>query len=215
MAAAQIIERPVDNPDDARWRAGHAVLVTTGDMIDKGPRALDVLADPAAPKGREFAAQLTAAHIQPADVGKCRGEFGEFLCSLSFAARVGDWFFSHGGNSGGRRIEDLAIDLDHRRPCTVGRRFRRCREAQPRRDVSTLRRFAPTARGLYFGIATGARRSRTWAERRPVRSNPSRVWRISFFESTRQAYERIHLPPNVPGSGCGRRRLWSGFVPRR
>jgi hypothetical protein len=25
------------------WRAGHAVLVTTGDMIDKGPRALDVL----------------------------------------------------------------------------------------------------------------------------------------------------------------------------
>jgi hypothetical protein len=138
MAAAQIIEGAVDHPEEATWRAGHAVLVTTGDMIDKGPRALDVLrllkrvriearlaggdvvilagnheaeflADPSAPKGREFAAQLTAAHIQPADVGKCRGEF---LCSLSFAARVGDWFFSHGGNSGGRRIEDLAIDLE-------------------------------------------------------------------------------------------------------
>jgi hypothetical protein len=141
MAAAQIIERPVENPEDARWRAGHAVLVTTGDMIDKGPRALDVLrllkwlraearraggdvvilagnheaeflADPGAPKGREFAAQLNAAHIKPADVGACRGEFGEFLCSLSFAARVGDWFFSHGGNSAGRRLEDLAVDLE-------------------------------------------------------------------------------------------------------
>jgi hypothetical protein len=140
MAAAQIIEFPVDNPEDARWRAGHAVVVSTGDRIDKGPRALDVLrllrrvrtearraggdvvilagnheaeflADPTAPKGREFAAQLKAAGIKPAEVGACRGEFGEFLCSLSFAARVGDWFFSHGGNSGGRRIEELAVDL--------------------------------------------------------------------------------------------------------
>jgi hypothetical protein len=110
-------------------------------MIDKGPRALDVLrllkwvraeaqraggdvvilagnheaeflANPGAPKGREFAAQLTRARINPAEVGACKGEFGEFLCSLSFAARVGDWFFSHGGNSGGRTIEQLAADLE-------------------------------------------------------------------------------------------------------
>ena len=122
------------------WRAGHAVLVTTGDMIDKGPRALDVLhllitvradarrhggdvvilagnheaeflADPAAPKGQEFAKQLKAAHIDPADVGACKGEIGDFLCSLSFAARIGDWFFSHGGNAGGRTVAQLAADL--------------------------------------------------------------------------------------------------------
>jgi len=141
MAAAGIIESAVDKPEDARWKAGHAVLVTTGDMIDKGPRALDVLrllkwvrseaqraggnvvilagnheaeflANPGAPKGREFAGQLTKTHINPAEVGACRGEFGEFLCSLSFAARVGDWFFSHSGNSGGRTIEQLAADLE-------------------------------------------------------------------------------------------------------
>lgn len=141
MAAAGIIEAPVDKPEDARWAAGHAVLVTTGDMIDKGPRALDVLrllkwvrsearraggdvvilagnheaeflANPGAPKGREFAGQLTRAHVNPAEVAACKGEFGEFLCSLSFAARVGDWFFSHGGNSGGRTIEQLAADLE-------------------------------------------------------------------------------------------------------
>ena len=141
MAAAGIIEAPTENPADAKWRAGHAVLVTTGDMIDKGPQALNVLrllmavresalefggsvvilagnheaeflADPAAPKGREFASQLKAAHISPADVAACRGEFGEFLCSLPFAARIGDWFFAHGGNSSGRNIEQLAADLE-------------------------------------------------------------------------------------------------------
>ena len=141
MVAAGLIEREVEHPEDAKWSAGRAVLVTTGDMIDKGPRALDVLrllkwvredarraggdvvilagnheaeflADPDAPKGREFAGQLKAAHIKPAEVAACRGEFGEFLCSLGFAAKIDDWFFSHGGNSGGRKIEDLAIDIE-------------------------------------------------------------------------------------------------------
>lgn len=140
MAGAGIIEGPVDNPEHAKWRAGKAVLVTTGDMIDKGPRALDVLrllqrvrvqarqaggdvvilagnheaeflADPGATKGKEFAAQLKAAKINPAEVGACKGEFGEFLCSLAFAARVDDWFFAHAGNSGGRTIERLTADL--------------------------------------------------------------------------------------------------------
>jgi hypothetical protein len=135
MTAARIIDT------DARWIAGRAVLVTTGDMIDKGPRALDVLrllrdvrtqarraggdvvilagnheaeflADPAAPKGKEFAAQLKAAHIDPAEVAACHGEFGEFLCSLAFAARVGDWFFAHGGSTGGRTIARLMSDLE-------------------------------------------------------------------------------------------------------
>jgi hypothetical protein len=140
MVAARIIEAQPSKPEEARWRAGHAVLVTTGDMIDKGPRALDVLrllmwlrtearraggdvvilagnheaeflADPSAPKGHEFAKQLKAANIDLAEVGACKGEIGEFLCSLSFAARVGDWFFSHGGNAGGRTVENLIADL--------------------------------------------------------------------------------------------------------
>ena len=43
MAGAGLIYDQHSKPEDARWRAGLAVLVTTGDMIDKGPRALDVL----------------------------------------------------------------------------------------------------------------------------------------------------------------------------
>jgi Calcineurin-like phosphoesterase len=140
MVAAGIIDAQPVKPSDARWRAGHAVLVTTGDMIDKGPRALDVLrllmsiriearraggdvvilagnheaeflADPTAPKGKEFAKQLKAEDIDPMQVSACKGEIGSFLCSLSFAARVGDWFFSHGGNTGGRTIAQLTADL--------------------------------------------------------------------------------------------------------
>lgn len=140
MTAAGIIEKLPERPADAKWCAGRAVLVTTGDMVDKGPRALDVLrllmtvrtdarraggdvvilagnheaeflADPAAPKGQEFAKQLKAGNIDPSQVGACKGEIGEFLCSLSFAARIGDWFFSHGGNAGGRTVERLTADL--------------------------------------------------------------------------------------------------------
>ncbi len=81
-------------------------------VILAGNHEAEFLADPGAPKGREFAGQLMKARINPADVGACKGEFGEFLCSLSFAARVGDWFFSHGGNSGGRAIDELAVGLE-------------------------------------------------------------------------------------------------------
>ena len=123
------------------WTAGRAVLVTTGDMIDKGPRALDVLrllmkvreqahvaggrvlilagnheaeflADPTAPKGIEFAGQLRAAGLNPVDVAACKGDIGGFLCSLAFGARVNDWFFSHAGNTGGRTIPELRRRLE-------------------------------------------------------------------------------------------------------
>jgi hypothetical protein len=138
-AAGIIAGRPA-RPEQARWNAGRSVLVSTGDMIDKGPRALDVLhlyqilrvqarqaggnvvilagnheaeflADPSAPKGAEFARQLKAAGISPDDVAACKGDVGTFLCSLSFAARVNDWFFSHAGRCNGRTLSEISVDL--------------------------------------------------------------------------------------------------------
>lgn len=139
MRAAGLID------ESDKWTGGRAVLVSTGDMIDKGPRALDVLrlykslreqaraaggqvivlagnheaeflADPTAKKGAEFAKQLKAAGIAPAEVGQCKGEIGEFLCSLSFGAKVetagsGNWFFSHAANTGGRTVAQLEADI--------------------------------------------------------------------------------------------------------
>jgi hypothetical protein len=126
--------------DKQHWTGGRAILVSTGDMIDKGPRALDVLnlfnelrgeagsmggrviilggnheaeflANPNASKGAEFARQLKAENIDPNEVGRCEGRVGVFLCTLPFAAKVDDWFFSHAGNSGGRTFEQLGADI--------------------------------------------------------------------------------------------------------
>lgn len=123
------------------WAAGSAVLVSTGDMIDKGSKGLEVirfysklrvgaaakggrvivlagnheaefLADPTVSKVKDFVKELKKADIAVADVTKCKGEIGEFLCTLAFAARVNDVFFSHAGNSGGRSVAQLESDIE-------------------------------------------------------------------------------------------------------
>ncbi len=54
---------------------------------------------------------MTAAGLIPADVAACKGDTGSFLCSLPFAARVNDRFFSHAGRSNGRTISQILSDL--------------------------------------------------------------------------------------------------------
>jgi hypothetical protein len=44
LAGGGIIGPDPETPDRARWRAGKAVLVCTGDLIDKGRRSLEVIA---------------------------------------------------------------------------------------------------------------------------------------------------------------------------
>jgi hypothetical protein len=50
--------------------------------------------------------------VSPANLRACAGDMGEFLCSLPFGARVGDWFFSHAGNTGGRTIRQLSTQIE-------------------------------------------------------------------------------------------------------
>ena len=136
LSAAGVIQN-----DRAGWNAGRSNLVFTGDLIDKGPQALAVLgrvallrreaqaaggevfslmgnheaeflAYPAQEKSREFAGQLRADGIAPADVAACRGEAGELLCGEPFGLRIGQWFFSHAGNTQGRSITALSLDLE-------------------------------------------------------------------------------------------------------
>jgi hypothetical protein len=44
LAAGKVIDAPPDGPESVRWRAGKAVLVCTGDLIDKGKHSLKVIA---------------------------------------------------------------------------------------------------------------------------------------------------------------------------
>jgi hypothetical protein len=142
LAAARIIEGATEDPRKVTWTAGRAVLVFTGDLIDKGPHSLKVLqlasalretaaknggqvitlmgnheaeflADPTEKKVKDFAQDLHAAGFLPKDVAACHGDLGQFLCSRPFGARVRDWFFSHGGNTGGRTIPQLIADFEN------------------------------------------------------------------------------------------------------
>jgi hypothetical protein len=142
LSAAKIISGKPTQPSAVSWSAGKAVMVITGDMIDKGKVSLQViaalrglqssaaaqgghvvitmgnheaefLADPAGKKTSEFQAELKAAGMVPADVAACQGDLGAFLCSLPVAARVNDWFFCHGGNTGGLSIGDLEKSVEN------------------------------------------------------------------------------------------------------
>lgn len=127
-------------PEAAQWAAGRAVLVVTGDVIDKwnqGRKALtllqalrdsaaaaggrvvvtlgnheaEFLADPTASKVADFAMELKAAGIAAEDVAAGRHPLGVYLRGLPAAARVRDWFFCHAGYTAGRTLARLRADL--------------------------------------------------------------------------------------------------------
>ena len=139
LTGARIVQ-PNAPGGNVHWIADKATLVFTGDLIDKGPNAPAVIAlvrslsdqaeraggrvialmgnhendflrDPDSDKVRDFAGQIRADGLNPRTIAACGGDVGAFLCAMPFAARVGDWFFSHAGNTGGRTIGRLTRDL--------------------------------------------------------------------------------------------------------
>ncbi|MBC8030655.1 MAG: metallophosphoesterase [Pyrinomonadaceae bacterium] len=141
LAKAKIIKGVPKKPGDVKWAAGKAVLVVTGDMVDKWHKSLDVikllralqssaaaqggqviitmgnheaefLADPHGHKTSEFGKELKAAGLKRNEVANCQGDLGKFLCELPIAARVNDWFFSHAGNTNGQTIQALSAAIE-------------------------------------------------------------------------------------------------------
>src|SRR5262249_36863589 len=105
MAAAGIISEVPNNPSEVQWNAGRAVLVCTGDLIDKwhhsvkvvslfqvlqtaaekkggrvivtmGNHEADFLADPHSDKVADFAEELHDQGIKPQDVAAGRDSLG-------------------------------------------------------------------------------------------------------------------------------------------
>jgi len=139
LAAAGIAPVPAQ-PSAAQWSAGGAVLVCTGDLIDKWTQSLPVLAylqalassatasggqvivtmgnheaeflaDPSGTKTADFVTELNAAGISPASVASGAHPLGQYLRALPFAARVNDWFFAHAGNTSGATLANLEASL--------------------------------------------------------------------------------------------------------
>jgi hypothetical protein len=98
-------------------RSGGQVVITMGNHeaeflggVGKTPKASAKA--PKVAKIDDFVSELEGMGGDPASVRECRGDIGEFLCSLPLAAKVGDWFFSHGGNTAGRGLARLSQALE-------------------------------------------------------------------------------------------------------
>jgi hypothetical protein len=118
------------------WTGGKAILIATGDVIDKGSRSLpaidnfialeadaaakggrvvvtignheaEFLADPENKKSRAFHDELKAAKLDPGEVAAGKTIYGAFLRARPLAVLAGDWFFSHAGNSKKRSVKRL------------------------------------------------------------------------------------------------------------
>jgi len=141
LAAARLIDRAPIAPVELKWAGGRSILVVTGDLIDKGSDSIGVitllrtlqadaarqggrvivtmgnheaefLAKPLGKKTKEFSSELGDSGLNPEDVANCGGDIGRFLCALPIAARVNDWFFSHGGNTNNRSIPELSAAIE-------------------------------------------------------------------------------------------------------
>jgi hypothetical protein len=59
----------------------------------------------------DFVRELKAAGMEPEDVANCKDDLGQWLCQLPIAARVGEWFFCHGGYTANRSIPEINSDI--------------------------------------------------------------------------------------------------------
>lgn len=113
------------------WTGGARILIVTGDVIDKGDKALvaidilsalepqaeaagghlvvtlgnheaEFMADPMSDKTSDFQAELQDSGLDPAAVAAGASPYGAWLRTRPLAALVDGWFFSHGGSTGGR-----------------------------------------------------------------------------------------------------------------
>jgi Calcineurin-like phosphoesterase len=127
------------SPKNVNWTGGKSMLVCTGDMIDKWNQGVEVVelmraleekaersggkvvvtlgnheAEFLASRGdnkkaAEFAKELLAQGIEPADVaaGKDAQGIGAWLRNRPIAVKVNDWFFCHAGNTFGLSLKEL------------------------------------------------------------------------------------------------------------
>ena len=126
-AAGLISPNPAGSPAYL-WTGGSKVLVSVGDIIDKGPDAIGIIdmlialepqaaaaggrivvtlgnheaefvANPREAKTSQFNAELTQRGYDPSAVAAGQTTYGKWLLTRPVAALIDGWFFCHGGNT--------------------------------------------------------------------------------------------------------------------
>jgi hypothetical protein len=119
------------------WTGGTRALIVTGDVIDKGSAATQIIdllialepeaeaagghvvvtlgnheaefvADPTSDKVKDFRGELSATlSLDPDSVAAGQTKYGAWLYQRPVAAQVDDWFFCHGGNTNGMKASQI------------------------------------------------------------------------------------------------------------
>ena len=142
LSATGLIKPDKKTPPGYSWTGGNRLLVSVGDLIDKGDQSIEVLdlmmklqsqaatgggevivtlgnheveflANPESKKAREFIDELHSKGIEPDTMPQGEKPYGEWLMNRPLGARVNDWFFSHAGNTSGKTIGELAESFRH------------------------------------------------------------------------------------------------------
>jgi hypothetical protein len=132
-----LIRKAGGQPAGYAWAGGNRVLVSVGDIINKGDRAIEVIdllrsletqaqaaggavivtlgnheaefmAKPGKNKAEEFRTELEKRGLDPDKVADGETEYGQWLHQRPLAAKVNGWFFCHAGDSGGQTVPQLA-----------------------------------------------------------------------------------------------------------
>ena len=137
LSRAGLIKPDGQSPVGYSWSGGDRLLVSVGDLIDKGDHSIEVLdlmmaleaqapssggevivtlgnheaeflANPENKKAREFVTELRSKGIDPDTLPQGEKPYGDWMMNLPLAARINDWFFAHAGNTSGKTMEELA-----------------------------------------------------------------------------------------------------------
>ena len=132
-----LIRKAGGQPAGYAWTGGNRVLVSVGDLINKGDRAMDVIdlmrsletqaqaaggavvvtlgnheaefmAKPGKNKSEEIRTELEKRGLDPDKVADGETEYGQWLHQRPLAAKINSWFFCHSGETGGQTVPQLA-----------------------------------------------------------------------------------------------------------
>jgi hypothetical protein len=118
VVVGDLIDKGPDAPDVVRLLAALTAAAPAAGgrvVVTMGNHEAEFLADPAnskasGPDGLD--PQLQSLGLDPATTAAGGDDIGLFLRRLPFAARVGGWFFAHGGNTHGQPLAALSQALE-------------------------------------------------------------------------------------------------------